>query len=1235
MVADVNVAEAASSNDEVASARTGVKPITFGLKMVVANFTARSSPSPFPGDPHKIVSNSEIRVLLRECPQSTQPESPNYPPRPTHTLMLARAPLVFVLTSYVTLTMLAQGAVAHRHNPGDPHFCAVAADPNPQRITQPDGRHFVATHVERGPVSYFETVDGYTVERDASDGFYKFVIAAADGYLMLTDVVADEVADLSEVDARLVGAIAPHARVSTAVLAKAQGAKHARQHAGNHDVKAAEKVDRVYGAFPSTGTRRALMLLVDYPDQAHAYDTTDIARLCNEPGYDRNGQTGSLRDYYLDVSYDSLEVNTDVSAWYTAEEQRSYYGVQDTKDRVYDKVPQLVREAVDDAEARGVDFSDYDNDGDGDVDVVLVIHSGRGAEESGSGDDIWSHRWSMSARGGAVTYDGVLVNDYIIQPEIYRAGGKIANIGVLTHEFGHALGLPDLYDTDGGSAGVGRWCLMAGGTWNNNGRTPAQPSAWCKAVMGWTTPIELGTGDSATVTDLPATGAEPGAYQVLTAVPEEYFLVEVRGDNMWDRRLPGSGVVVYHVNESQSTNRDPDRYFVDVEQADGRRDMNLDVNVGDGGDAFPGSADQTEFTCEPAGGLSSGLYDGSDSNVKLTDIRYAGGLGSFTYGSCATVCIYDRVESATAVADCADGTYTQTVHVYAGPSLGGGPVTVTLSDRLGNEYTGQAPTPAAPYTEVAVADIPFGVGTLTLVAEEPNGSCRLVSETPIPRLLACPLANDDVCGAIDLSATINTSDAVYATTSGHGVQVGEPTPMLGERTGERGWGGSEASATAWFTFEAPGSGHLLLESEGAIRVAVYEADSCGALLTPGAYLGVASNDDASARLTSAALTDMRCLLPGRRYYLQIDPDGPGATGDFVLRLNRGRRGCTLADDLVDCAPATSLTSVGSGTWLHVEGEGERVFASVNDLRNVLGPIASSQSKRSGSARRLPDQQPLGNRDYRFSFAEEGPAVLRVYLTSADWEDAQAVLGVSVLSDLVLRHSRYDSCGAAGGPIGEYAAELALERFRATDHLLQYRVPGSGNYFLKAATPLRASFLSFAASAKTEGNELAWTTVDEYATAGFVVQSRADSAADWTDLTTVAATAAEGQGADYLYLDDTAEPRSDYRLRRVDADGIIGYSEIVTVERELVGSSDALLEQSLRLAPNPASTYVTVRVDGEAAIELIDVRGAVLERLPLDRDTGSVELFVGALPGGTYLIRAIGQRGVATRRLVVR
>ncbi|MGO1167373.1 MAG: immune inhibitor A domain-containing protein, partial [Janibacter sp.] len=161
----------------------------------------------------------------------------------------------------------------------------------------------------------------------------------------------------------------------------------------------------------------------------------------------------------------------------------------------------------------------YDHDGDGDfnepdgyIDHFQAIHAGEG-EEAGGGaegeDAIWSHRWyaystNMGKEGpdgnklGGVPLgdSGIWIGDYTTEPE---NGG----LGVFTHEFGHDLGLPDLYDTAGGDNGTGFWSLMSGGSWLNDGTEdigskPGYMGAWEKLQLGWLDHTTVEPGEKST-----------------------------------------------------------------------------------------------------------------------------------------------------------------------------------------------------------------------------------------------------------------------------------------------------------------------------------------------------------------------------------------------------------------------------------------------------------------------------------------------------------------------------------------------------------------------------------------------------------------------------------------------------------------------------------------------------------------------------------------------------------------
>ena len=498
---------------------------------------------------------------------------------------------------------------------GTQHVCyGIPAHSEPELFRQPDGTVISVRMVGNRVINYFETEAGYTILKDPADGYFKYAVADGSGELFLTDTKVS----------------APGARTAAENALRAQlplhlryGAAYVQTQLDDFQQNTQMSSSTGSGPFPSTGVRRALLLLIDFPDQPFTYSLGAFDNYANQVGYTGNGATGSFRDYYLDASYGQLTVNTDVQGWYTAPLNRAAYGENSGNKAA------LVRNAIDQAEANGTDFSQYDGNGDNLVDVVMVIHSGRGAEESQDNDDIWSHRSELAFSNQAVVYDFVGISSYIIQPEIQGGQGAIAGIGVFCHEFGHALGLPDLYDIDYSSAGIGEQCLMAGGGWLNGGRTPAQMSAWCKDQLEWLNPTVLnGTGN---IADLPNLDEQGVTYRIDTNDPDEYFLLENRQQTGWDTYLPNHGLTIYHVNSSKPTNEDENDPLVGLEQADGLNQLAAN-GFSDAGDLFPGSTANTSFDCAstPNSATNSGTY----TDISIHQISESNGLISFDYGVC-------------------------------------------------------------------------------------------------------------------------------------------------------------------------------------------------------------------------------------------------------------------------------------------------------------------------------------------------------------------------------------------------------------------------------------------------------------------------------------------------------------------------------------------------------------------------------------------------------------------------
>ena len=388
-----------------------------------------------------------------------------------------------------------------------------------------------------------------------------------------------------------------------------------------------------------------------------------------------NNQTGSMKEYYHEISYGNFTVDGDAGGWYNSSSTMAQ-AVENAREYVANVA------ALADGD---FDYGLYDNDGpdnvpnsgddDGYVDGLIVVYSGCGAEWSPGNDNLWPHASSLgsydyatndaSANGG-----NIIVSSYAVCPELSGGGdcntSVIRPMGVYAHEFGHVLGLPDLYDRDdsnGDSEGVGEWCLMASGSWLGiGGDTPAHMSAWCKSEMGWVNPTVLSS--NANGLEIPEIETQPYALKIWEDDFEfdRYFLIENRQAIGFDSDINGTGLLIYHIDESRRygssffsggpVNDDAAHKLVDLEEADGANNLDNNDNRGDAGDPFPGSSlngNFNELTIPSPNNYESeitgiSVNEISDSDTVMTaniEIRptagYAivydeGGISGYSYG---------------------------------------------------------------------------------------------------------------------------------------------------------------------------------------------------------------------------------------------------------------------------------------------------------------------------------------------------------------------------------------------------------------------------------------------------------------------------------------------------------------------------------------------------------------------------------------------------------------------------
>ncbi len=296
----------------------------------------------------------------------------------------------------------------------------------------------------------------------------------------------------------------------------------------------------------------------------------------------------SMRNFFIAESSGRYAVNGDVTDWVTVPYNAAHYGRNYCGGIVCQQTWQFVRDAANAWYAAQIaagktpaeintylsqfdKWDRYDSNGDGNfnqpdgyIDHFQIVHAGEG-EETGGGaqgsDAIWSHRWY--AYSGANGPDGTgprglggvrigqsnyWIGDYTVEPE---NGG----VGVFAHEFGHDLGLPDLYDTSGNTGGAsnstGFWTLYSSGSYGSSGRPaegigskPIPMSAFEKIQLGWSNYEVVGYGQQASVKLGPASANSKQAQQLVVMLPDKQLVTPV-GD-------PFAGAWQYHSGAGDS-----------------------------------------------------------------------------------------------------------------------------------------------------------------------------------------------------------------------------------------------------------------------------------------------------------------------------------------------------------------------------------------------------------------------------------------------------------------------------------------------------------------------------------------------------------------------------------------------------------------------------------------------------------------------------------------------------------
>lgn len=355
---------------------------------------------------------------------------------------------------------------------------------------------------------------------------------------------------------------------------------------------------------PAQGNRKVPIILVEYQDKRFNNTREQIIQAM---------LTGnkSVQQYFRDQSNGKYDPDFEVFGIYTLSQNRQAYGGNNSSGD--DKgLGLMVTEACQMAAADGVSFNRFDTNSDNYCDVVIVIYAGVGEAQASYSvpSSVWPCNWNLQSASyygmggnGAFRPSGsnVYVNNFAVFNEVHGSndnGSTIDGIGTFCHEFGHCLGLPDFYDTNyGGHYGMGSWDIMDTGCYADDTYTPIGYSAYEKNFMGW---IDYLIPNPGTYYTLPIWNqkneeTDKALFLQSDINGNEFFIIENRRQQGWDRYLPAQGMLIHHITYSASrwqanTPNNQNIQLVTIMPADNTLSDN-----NESGDTWPRN-NKTEFT---------------------------------------------------------------------------------------------------------------------------------------------------------------------------------------------------------------------------------------------------------------------------------------------------------------------------------------------------------------------------------------------------------------------------------------------------------------------------------------------------------------------------------------------------------------------------------------------------------------------------------------------------------------
>ncbi len=474
-----------------------------------------------------------------------------------------------------------------------------------------------------------ETTDGFTVVYNKADGFYHYAKVSGNGKLLQPNGVRAHLKPKAGLGKGVALSVDRAREISISNRLRLSGLRDQKWKERVRSVTAA-RAAAVAGRpappyakdAPTIGNYLGLTILAQFPNDPRtpgpdpvSFPTTrnKIVNYCNQRGYSADGNSGSIRDYFLDQSLGLFNYTQKVTPIITLPNPRNYYNYSDyPTNRVFreDAGRVLLTDAIAVLKAQNYDFSGLSTDAAGNVLATNIFFAGPDSGVWAQG--LWPHQWNLAA---PIQVGSGSSPAAIFAYQITNIENSAPTIGTFIHENGHLiLDYPDLYTYTGQGEGIGRHCVMGSGSFQNDSKTPAPLNIFFKDIVGWANVTELQASDYVTRT-LPASGNVGFRIRRFNG-SAEYFISENRGNgDKWATHAQDKGILIWHIDETNPYgNAYPNPYYgVALEQSDGRNDLERGINRGDTTDAFDIASPTFTNTSTP----NSRWLDNSPSGVRI------------------------------------------------------------------------------------------------------------------------------------------------------------------------------------------------------------------------------------------------------------------------------------------------------------------------------------------------------------------------------------------------------------------------------------------------------------------------------------------------------------------------------------------------------------------------------------------------------------------------------------------